>query len=471
MRNMKKVLCAAVAAMMLIMGTSCDTMLTDILDLLESTDEETSADLTDYVPGGSIPEEANPPEGTIGEEQTETSTVCTHEYGEWVVDREPLVGEEGKKHRTCTLCGGSDEEAIEMLYSQGLVFEPNGAGTCKVSGIGTCTDSVLAIPSVSPEGEQVTEIGYSAFNNHTAITAVLIGHGITKISDYAFRSCTNLTSVTFPDSITSIGNSSFFECNGLTSITLPDSVTSIREYAFARCKSLSSVHISAGVRVIESDILLGCINLTEIDVAKENPVYHSAGNCLIETASKTLLAGCKDSRIPHDGSVTVIGDRAFDECSLLTAIEIPDTVTRIGTRAFSFCSSLSSIVIPDSVTETGEQLFYGCGALTEATLSESLTILSSYMFQGCEALTAIRIPDGVTYIGKWVFRDCGRLASVYLSDSVTDIEERAFSGCCNLVDIYYSGTESQWNAISKGEQWNYDIGAYNGGYTVHYNCN
>lgn len=469
MRHMKKVLCAAVAAMMLTMGTSCDTMLTDILELLESTGEETSADLTDYVPGGSIPEETNPTEDTIGEEQTEASTVCTHEYGEWVIDCEPLVGVEGKKHRTCTLCGSSDEAAIEMLYSQGLAFVSNGDGTCKVAGIGTCTDATVAIPSVSPDEEAVTDIGYSAFLDCTSVTAVVIGKGVTTIGDYAFRSCTSLTSVTFPDSITSIGNSSFFGCDGLTSITLPDSVTNICEYAFARCKNLTSIHIPAGVRVIEPDILLGCVNLTEIDVAKENPVYHSAGNCLIETASKTLLAGCKDSRIPHDGSVTVIGDRAFDECSRLTSIEIPDTVTRIGNRAFSFCTSLSSIVIPDSVTETGEQLFYGCGALTEATLSGSLTILNSYMFQGCEALTTIRIPDSVTYIGKWVFRDCGRLASVYLSDNVTDIDERAFSGCCNLVDIYYSGTESQWNAISKGEQWNYDVGVYNGGYTVHYN--
>ena len=74
---------------------------------------------------------------------------------------------------------------------------------------------------------------------------------------------------------------------------------------------------------------MSCAVLASITVDEKNPVYHSAGNCLIETASKTLIAGCKNSIIPDDNSVTKIGFSAFDGCSGLTSISIPSGVTDI----------------------------------------------------------------------------------------------------------------------------------------------
>ena len=66
---------------------------------------------------------------------------------------------------------------------------------------------------------------------------------------------------------------------------------------------------------------------------------------LIKTASKTLVAGCKNSVIPNDGSVTRIGDSAFAWCSGLTSITIPDSVTSIGMEAFAYCGNLTDITV------------------------------------------------------------------------------------------------------------------------------
>ena len=106
-------------------------------------------------------------------------------------------------------------------------------------------------------------------------------------------------------------------------------VTGIGEIAFMNCKKITAVTIPAGVKAIGMGAFSACENLMSIVVAEGNRVYHSAGNCLIETASKKLVNGCSFSVIPADGSVTSIGDGAFMACSF-TSITVPNGVTYIG---------------------------------------------------------------------------------------------------------------------------------------------
>ena len=106
--------------------------------------------------------------------------------------------------------------------SEGLQFESNNDGTCRLIGMGTCTDTEIVIPSTSPTGETVTGISLSSEDNN----------------------------------------------NHITSIYIPNSVT--------------RVYIPTTMKHLE-----------KIMVAKDNPVYHSNGNCLIETQSGTLVLGCK----------------------------------------------------------------------------------------------------------------------------------------------------------------------------------
>ena len=251
-----------------------------------------------------------------------------------------------------------------------------------------------------------------------------------------------------------------------------NSVTSIGNYTFSDCSGLSSLKVEEG-----------------------NEKYHSAGNCIIETNSKTLIVGCKTSIIPNDGSVTNIGNYAFSGCSGLTSIIIPDSVTNIekgafygcssldeitipfvggsptknaylgyifgassysdnseyvpsslkkiditgGTEiseyAFSYCSGLITITIPDSVTSIGSSAFSGCGRLTTITIPDSVTSIDGYTFSGCSSLTSITIPDSVTSIGNYAFFGCSSLTSITIPDSVTSIGGWAFYSCDDLTSI------------------------------------
>ncbi len=344
--------------------------------------------------------------------------------------------------------------------------------------------------------DSVTGIGSYAFYGCTGLTSVTIGSGI--IGEYAFLVCTGLTQVTIGNGVESIGDYAFKGCTGLTSITIPDSVTSIGLYAFCDCTSLTSVTIGKGAKSIDNKAFRNCDSLTSIVVDSGNSAYHSAGNCLIETATGTLVLGCKNSVIPTDGSVTSIGSCAFEDCTGLTSITIPDSVTSIGSSAFRGCTGLTCITIPDSVTSIGDHAFYSCHGLVEVINLSSLTITAgssgngyvgyyakevhsgnskivnqdgylfytyggthylmgyvgedadlilpeNYLGQDYEIyefafyqrsdLTSVTIPDSVTRIGRYAFRFCDSLTQVTIRNGVESIGDYAFNGCTGLTSI------------------------------------
>ena len=152
--------------------------------------------------------------------------------------------------------------------------------------------------------------------------------------------------------------------------------------------------------------------------------------------------------------VTSISSNAFYGCSKLESITIPDGVTSIGLNAFFNCSNLTSIAIPKSVTSIGEAAFWNCKSLTSITIPDGVTEIRLSAFNGCSNLKSITIPESVISIDKSAFYNCSKLESITIPESVTSIGDNAFGICSKLKTINYKGTEEQWNAISKGNNWN-----------------
>ncbi len=274
--------------------------------------------------------------------------------------------------------------------SAGVIYRLND-DKASYSAVGLADENFTEITILDSYygGLPVTSIGNNAFEDCTGLTSVIIGKNVTTIGDSAFEDCFYLTSVKIPNSVITIGNNAFYRCNYLPSVTIPDSVATIGDSAFWACTSLTSIIIPDSVTTIENSAFAGCIYLTNIAVDEKNPVYHSAGNCIIETGSKTLITGCKNSIIPNDGSVTIIGDYAFADCRLLTSITIPYNVTKIGDWAFKCCTKLMNVTISSNVSVIGYAAFFTCISLTSITIPDSVSQIEGSAFSACTGLTSV----------------------------------------------------------------------------------
>ncbi len=249
--------------------------------------------------------------------------------------------------------------------------------------------------------------------------------------------------------------------------------------AFSDCSSLKSVTIPETVKYISYGAFSQCGSLVELKVDENNETFHSDGNCIIETATNTLVAGCAGSVIPD--YVTAIGSSAFLRCTSLTSITIPDSVTEIEDGAFNGCDLLTELkvdknnktfhsdgnciietatntlvvgcassVIPDYVKAIGRHAFSDRKSLTSMTIPDSVTSIDAAAFSGCTSLTSIAIPNSVTSIEDDAFSNCTSLTSVAIGNGVELISLEAFYGCESLKEINCSGTMEQWKTIYIG---------------------
>ena len=210
---------------------------------------------------------------------------------------------------------------------------------------------------LSSDGKTVTPnnsgvFGASILSNtyEDGLGIIVFGGEVTKVGVEAFRYCSKLTHVFLPESVTELGRFAFKSCNGLIRFELPESVDSIGNWALGDCNALDSISVAPG-----------------------NSRYDSRDNCnaIIETATNKLIAGCHSTIIPN--TVTSIGDAAFDCCSSLKNIKIPESVTSIHWAAFWGCG-LSSVTIPASVDSIWLHSFVLNNLKTITVLSPTLPV-------------------------------------------------------------------------------------------------
>lgn len=206
--------------------------------------------------------------------------------------------------------------------------------------------------------------------------------------------------------------------------------------------------------------------------------YNIDGGSAIVTSGGTKYQGniVIPSQVYYNGttySVSAIGDRAFENCTDLRSVTIPNSVKNVERRAFLYCSGLTSIMIPNSVTNIGYDAFAYCSGLSSikvengnsyydsrnncnaiiekkhnllvsgcknTIIPNNVEIIGTRSFQGCSGLTSITIPNSVTSIQTDAFCNCNNLRSITVPNSVVGIEEAAFYGCKSLTSFTIPNT-------------------------------
>lgn len=268
---------------------------------------------------------------------------------------------------------------------------------------------------------KLTYIWQEAFSSNETLKSIIIPEGVEYIEANALSHCPSLTDVTLPNSLTSLHSGAFMECTSLNAITIPKSVTSITA-PFIGCSALTRFEgelASPDGRCLIIDHQLTAFapgGLTKYKIPA-NLVHSIRGGAFYGCSS------LKQIEIPF--GITYIGAQAFEQCTELEKITIPDTVTSIEFGAFSMCKSLTHIYLPQNLVTLGTRAFAGCVSLFTIAIPNKVKEISSFTFSGCTSLLSVSLPRDLTTIGSYAFQNCPKMIMLTIPSKVESIDKHA----------------------------------------------
>ena len=315
------------------------------------------------------------------------------------------------------------------------------SGYSNVSQIIKCTDGIYANSNTII----IDSVKYRLNDDYTAEVISYSGTpgNITILESVAYEG--------FTFKVTSIGSSAFKNCTSLTSVTIPNSVTSIGSSAFSGCSNLKSVNYNGTKAKWKS--ISGYSNVSQI-IKCTDGIYANSNTIIINSVKYRLNDDYTAQVISYSGTpenitisecvsyegitfkVTSIGSSAFNNCSSLTSVTIPNSVTSIGSSAFSGCTSLASVTIPNSVTNISCDAFNGCSKLKKIEIPDSVTYIGSKAFDGTAFYNTVKNwEDGVLYCGNHLISAKSDVTKITVKASTVSIAAGALDNCKSLEKI------------------------------------
>ena len=261
-------------------------------------------------------------------------------------------------------------------------------------------------------GENIAEIGKSAFYNCDSLYAITLPESVLRIGDYAFYHCDTLSFVNIPSKVFQIGGEAFRYCHGLENIVIPASVDTIGAWAF--CNS--------GLKNVRFD-----------DSDRPVRLWDYAGYCIFSSSPLETV---------YLGRNYISGGRPFRGFSTLQTVTVSDMVNSLQSEEFMDSYGLRNVRLGANIAEIGKSAFYNCDTLYAITLPESVLRIGDYAFYHCDTLSFINIPSHVYQIGGEAFRYCSDLESISIPASVDTIGAWAF---CNsgLKNVKFADGEAK----------------------------
>lgn len=138
---------------------------------------------------------------------------------------------------------------------------------------------------------------------------------------------------------------------------------------------------------------------------------------------------------PEKSDFVIVAGKLQKYVGSSTKVEIPGTVSIIGEKAFADCSALEEITIPNSVKEIRDSAFVGCSNLKSIVIPEGVTFIAEYLFFCCSKLENVVLPNTIRKINPFAFGFCNNLKSITIPESVMEVTRAAFYECKNLAKV------------------------------------
>lgn len=210
------------------------------------------------------------------------------------------------------------------------------------------------------------------------LTSIKLPSSLIKIKDDAFNSMDTLKSLVIDGgapNLNELGERSFSGCSNIEELDLSNSkLTSIPEGAFAYCKNLKTIKLPSTITSIGDEAFYNCQSLTNIK---------GLDKCNLKS----------------------IGSAAFSNCKALENLDFSkSTFTNVPSKAFNGCSALAKITLPNTLTTIGGYAFYACYGIPQLDLSNTaLTTLENYALYQMRETTKLSLPDSISSIGTHAF--------------------------------------------------------------------
>ena len=272
-----------------------------------------------------------------------------------------------------------------------------------------------------------TEYAFSSVFEHCGLSQICIPDVVTRM-DSRFSGFSSLRNVIFSDAIIEIGPNAFRGCKKLESVifTGEESLKYIKDMAFEGCEKLQYINFPLNMEGIGYCAFQGC-----------RSIHFISFRGIREIGVKAFSRCTSLQEIDFNYSaVKTICNRAFEECSKLTRVTLPDSLIELGENVFSGCNSLRLISFPGSL-EIIKSVCNGCNSLWRVFLDEGIKRIDN-SFNNLPLLEKLDLPNSLEEIEDYTFCCCTSLSEINIPSLVSRISDTSFCGCSSVEKILVS---------------------------------
>lgn len=310
-------------------------------------------------------------------------------------------------------------------------------------------------------------------------SSIIFPEGFRYIGGWTFAGCRELKFIVIPESVEKINHATFLGCSNLEDVYCmsPTPPAMGSEYTFNELSKEALLHVPDPAAYEDWEPYFAAVerqNTLASGTCGENANWSLTNGVLTINGTGDMesyyLENGEDRHGPWhalkeqiyhviiDEGITSVGDYAFYDQPEIISVSLPSTLKRIGWSAFNACTGLTGVDLPEGLEQVCPDAFYLCYSLLKeengvnyvddwavSVASDNLTTIPLRpntigisdrfaVYKDFTNLKSVNFPKNLKYIGEEAFfyAGCTNLQNVSIPATITHIGARAFANCPGL---------------------------------------